>query len=210
MRQVDGVNARPEPHRVGPLGQDSGSVRQAACCNPARGRTSVDRGKVGTNAEEGALAGRLREEKCRRRSASATTYHSIVTSTLEDARFAASRSHAVPSSSAASAGVGSPSWQVIAVTMGLFAGPRAYEKPSAVRSTVETAFMLMDNYRNEEVDKSAISLMARRTVESAGSFAAPGTRGKAPLSEGGNPRIVGWDGTEDFCSERVIRCLGRS
>ena len=142
----------------------------------------------------GALAGRLREEKCRRRSASATTYHSIVTSTLEDARFAASRSHAVPSSSAASAGERSPSWQVIAVTSGLFAGPRAYVKPSAVRSTVKTVFMMVDNYRNQEVDKSAISLMARRTVESAGSFAAHRARGKAPLSEGGNPRIVGWDG----------------
>ena len=174
------MNARP---RAAPSATLEGQRQCEACSvlqSGARQDLSGPR-QGGTNAEEGAFTSRPREEK--RWNASSTAYHSIVTSTLDDPRFAASRSHALPSSSAASAGERSPSWQVIAATIGLLAGPRVYPKPSAVRSTVKTAFMMVDNYRNEEVDKIGNFLEARRTVESVGSFAAHGTQGKVPLSE---------------------------
>jgi len=60
-----------------------------------------------------------------------------------------------------------------------------YLKLSAVRSTIKTLFVMEAKYRNGEGDKSAISLIAKRTVASARSFAAHGTR-CSPIRHVGN------------------------
>ena len=90
-----------------------------------------------------------------------SAYHSTVTATLRNTKLAGSSSHAFPSSSAACAGLRSPSWRL---TAGSLPGPRVYSNPPSVLSTTKTLFVTAATLDARRIQRIRNSLDARCTA----------------------------------------------
>src|SRR5215472_1684981 len=127
------------------------AITQVHLVNPA---PAAQRGTHGGG------AGGPRRTMCRdRRERSA--YHSTVTATLRNIKLAGSSSHAFPSSSAACAGLRSPSWRL---TAGSLPGPRVYSNPPSVLSTTKTLFVTAATLDARRIQRIRNSLDARCTA----------------------------------------------